>query len=1200
MFKLILEKSGEKKVSAGELKTAFLMDLSEALFKIKNQGSNAGVASIKSPELIKNILRSKSIMENLDPDQANQIYQNYIAAITQKGAYPAGAYQFSLLKEKLTGEQIEQIALTRIEQGKQNPLRIINNYLDRLNPNQIEKLAKIIPVLTRFQLTDYDKINPETKQKEYLINKIGFSQKQKEELILKCADLTTDVTKKAIYVFSRSLESEPTEEEEIVVGFLNEKETIEEKLSFLRKMGSRQRDDLIIQNYPNLTNLPPEELLEFMMNNKRHFLYVLEAVGTTKKYNTNEQLFIYLDTFSSLGDFATATSSGAGLLSKIMTQKSMYDYITSREKQTRLGDLNFKAVEFAKEYFENITLSDFDISELFNLKGKNLTREEEVRALCQRFSSAFSENSNNNQDDMSQFLKFIIQNNLNLFVEIIKNLTEEEIGNVLKNNLNKIDLSSTHKFLLAVALPEEKSNLYQRKLILGREHEGLIFQEFHRDFEVDLKEEYKIELLRNLITTHSNMVKENPELTYMLKFDQVEKITKTIKDEKLRKEMIIYALKQPHLFKEYKEKNNINPDLKPSNLTAIAEIINMNRSDLLNTWHEKAGFIPHHTVMMTLPEEYIEKFNIHGKEWSQLMKIPRYNLNDETKTALLKMAVAFGVFDGDQKGMSTVKNLLTKFPRKIPDDVYQKLVDGATKEERNHLVDNSELPQKGNVIIVNPKQNEQSYFREFLEREATDLSILTPETAHMLFGRFKMEYNPEFRKFFLENINEILQDEEKIKLTAAIQRQFSEIKALNSNRALTLDVAIDFVKTNEYSEIGLGNESLAIEAKQNSYGQNDYDELQKIYEYTKTRVDSTIPRVSGEISGLSYEIVSLTSSIPLTVGAVTNCCQQLDDAAESCMIHSATDRNGRIFIVKDKEGSIVAQSWIWRNGNTACFDNIEIPKKAFAKLIKEKDFSSNAQVAEEILNIYKTAAKELIDLENKEYNKAKDTNKITAEEEKYKLTKVTVGMGYNDIKDALEANCEKVETTVRPLPFVSPIDKKGHLYTSDSSNQVVLEEKPEHKDVQGIPILSYPKETEIYDGFNIDQGKVNTFRRQEMLYNQTNEKYISGKPETFNEELSEFYETTPEKLKLIIEPFFSIVYTEEENENQINDILYNEELINEFSIAPEQTKEQFKMALEKLQAKQVNLEKLEENKLAIYNQATSAQLPQENEKAVAV
>ena len=47
-----------------------------------------------------------------------------------------------------------------------------------------------------------------------------------------------------------------------------------------------------------------------------------------------------------------------------------------------------------------------------------------------------------------------------------------------------------------------------------------------------------------------------------------------------------------------------------------------------------------------------------------------------------------------------------------------------------------------------------------------------------------------------------------------------------------------------------------------------------------------------------------------------------------------TDKNGRLFLIRDNEGNVVAQSWVWRNGNTICFDNIEIPERAFDRAIK--------------------------------------------------------------------------------------------------------------------------------------------------------------------------------------------------------------------------------------------------------------------------
>ena len=47
------------------------------------------------------------------------------------------------------------------------------------------------------------------------------------------------------------------------------------------------------------------------------------------------------------------------------------------------------------------------------------------------------------------------------------------------------------------------------------------------------------------------------------------------------------------------------------------------------------------------------------------------------------------------------------------------------------------------------------------------------------------------------------------------------------------------------------------------------------------------------------------------------------------------DKNGRVFVIRDDKGNIVAQSWVWRNKDVLCFDNIEIPNKTFTRISKE-------------------------------------------------------------------------------------------------------------------------------------------------------------------------------------------------------------------------------------------------------------------------
>ena len=82
-------------------------------------------------------------------------------------------------------------------------------------------------------------------------------------------------------------------------------------------------------------------------------------------------------------------------------------------------------------------------------------------------------------------------------------------------------------------------------------------------------------------------------------------------------------------------------------------------------------------------------------------------------------------------------------------------------------------------------------------------------------------------------------------------------------------------------------------------------------------------------------MLRLDDPLALAIGTLTDCCQELGNAAQTSMEHSMTDKHGRLFIVKDEKGNVVAQSWVWRNKNVLCFDNIEVPGKAFSRATKE-------------------------------------------------------------------------------------------------------------------------------------------------------------------------------------------------------------------------------------------------------------------------
>ena len=125
---------------------------------------------------------------------------------------------------------------------------------------------------------------------------------------------------------------------------------------------------------------------------------------------------------------------------------------------------------------------------------------------------------------------------------------------------------------------------------------------------------------------------------------------------------------------------------------------------------------------------------------------------------------------------------------------------------------------------------------------------------------------------------------------------------------------------------------------------NIVNETLKLHDQMLNRVCSTIPRITGIKNNYSYEILKLDDMEVLSIGNQTDCCFTVLGNGYSCLKHALLSNNGRILVIK-KDNELLAHSWLWRNGNLLCLDNIEIAKK-----IKEVDF----------LEIYKQFAEDII------------------------------------------------------------------------------------------------------------------------------------------------------------------------------------------------------------------------------------------------
>ena len=671
----------------------------------------------------------------------------------------------------------------------------------------------------------------------------------------------------------------------------------------------------------------------------------------------------------------------------------------------------------------------------------------------------------------------------------------------------------------------------------------------------------------------------------------------------------------------------------------VKEMIKNHQVDLMKEWYDKTGgkFIPDFVVMQNFRIEEADKFLASGSNWSTLMKIKSFSKYHESRDAMLKLAYCFGAFDQDQAGMKKLQELLTGIPRKYESsDMNElKIVEQNILEYNRNILTSTdkataptmplgtleygylkeELKKDGieftsenifsDIFNINSdmsatlKLNPQShlkamgYLRKILEEKGI---VLNCYEAHKFFGGFELKYDKDFREFLLKNFDEIRNNTEYTKYISSVQRQFDSIKAMNSNRALTWDLAVSFVQSNKYENVNIGNDKVAEISAIAGYSQEDFNILQQIYNYGKTRTFSSIPRIEKseeKTSGrYTYETLRLDDPLAMVIGNLTDCCQELNNCAEVCMEHSMVDKNGRVFVIKDEQGNIVAQSWVWRNKDVLCFDNIEIPDKAFVRATKEYPHLDRKRFTDDIFEIYKQAANDLIKEDEKAYKELFETGKITEEQyDGLRLRKVTVGLGYNDIAESLKQNSQiDKENVARPLPFEEPIKLSSGLYTSDSVKQYVLEQRDDRKIFHGDTLAIHNDNFIEYTDSNFTEKELFSLEKLE-IETKKNTKYLNTSVSDYAEkerlitEIAENYDLNPETAKIVMNPNFAIIYDLNNDKLRIGDLLFNTKVDNgkQQMDIEKQVIIQMKLAFEQIaNGKEIDVSALNEKQLEMY------------------
>ena len=89
-----------------------------------------------------------------------------------------------------------------------------------------------------------------------------------------------------------------------------------------------------------------------------------------------------------------------------------------------------------------------------------------------------------------------------------------------------------------------------------------------------------------------------------------------------------------------------------------------------------------------------------------------------------------------------------------------------------------------------------------------------------------------------------------------------------------------------------------------------------------------LKKTDAACNGMTARILDLSDSrdiaLAARLGELTNCCQRLESAGETAMMHGFLNPNAGFWVVEDEDGTVKAQAEVWEaNNGFLVFDNIE-------------------------------------------------------------------------------------------------------------------------------------------------------------------------------------------------------------------------------------------------------------------------------------
>lgn len=356
------------------------------------------------------------------------------------------------------------------------------------------------------------------------------------------------------------------------------------------------------------------------------------------------------------------------------------------------------------------------------------------------------------------------------------------------------------------------------------------------------------------------------------------------------------------------------------------------------------------------------------------------------------------------------------------------------------------------------------------------LLLKTPRLLLTETSKHKFKNEEAKNKFIKIIFNEILKSEVSQGEIGKILRIFDYLYACGYKN-ITLSKIIKRINSFEYvllpnnynikdnlSELDKVSKGEPLEEKINAI---------TLYNEYRLRSVSSIPDLKGNFKNLTYETVDIHSPeiISNGIGAylhsngeTSSSCLTPAGKAASCLKHGASSPHGRFFKVMIN-GYILAYSWIWRAGNTLCFDNIEVTDE-----IKKNNIDENT-----IIELYKKAGSEFLN--------------ITQENEETPLEVILIGKNKLDVIQAPFNDLPKTTKQIKP-------NNNEELYLKDSEEgeYILIGDETSINTNEVTPQYKYKrKPVSKFSSFSNDElcQKLNSIYFDYCIFK--NEKYVPMK-----------------------------------------------------------------------------------------------------------